>query len=180
MRREVLARRDALPASERHLRSRRIVERVAALPEISGVAVVLTYWPMGSEVDPRGIAEVLGSGVALALPKVVGPAIVPIGFRVGDALAPTPLGPQEPVFGEPVPLEAIDAVLVPGVAFDRSGSRIGYGGGFYDRFADALPVRTPRIALAFALQLEAGLPTGGTDRRVDVIVTEDEVIRPQA
>lgn len=177
MRREVLARRDALVAPERLRRSHAIVERVAALPEVVDAEIVLSYWPMGSEVDPRGIADLLVAA-ALALPKVVGPDIVPIAFRVGDPLAATPLGPREPVFGDPVPLEAIDAVLVPGVAFDRRGGRIGYGGGFYDRFAAALPARTPRIALAFALQLEVSVPTGRTDRSVDLIVTEDEVIRP--
>lgn len=176
MRREVLARRDALPAPERLRRSRAIVERVAALPEMADVALLLTYWPMGSEVDPRGIAE-LRPRVSLALPKVVGPAIVPIAFHVGDPLAPTRLGPQEPVFGDPVALEAIGAVLVPGVAFDRAGGRIGYGGGFYDRFAAALPAATPRIALAYGLQLEERVPVGGTDQPVDLLVTEDEVIR---
>ena len=177
MRRAVLARRDALPVAERQLRSRAIVERVAALPEMVGVALILTYWPMGSEVDPRGVTDLL-PGVAVALPKVVGPVIVPIAFHAGDALAPTALGPQEPVFGDPVPLGAIGAVLVPGVAFDRTGGRIGYGGGFYDRFAAALPPATPRIALAFGLQFEERVPVGGTDRAVDLLVTEDEVIRP--
>lgn len=177
MRREVLARRDALPAAERLRRSRAIVERVAALPELDGVGLLLAYWPLGSEVDPRGITEFL-PGIALALPKVVGPTIVPIAFRVGDPLAPSRLGPHEPVSGDPVPLAEIGAVLVPGVAFDRTGGRIGYGGGFYDRFAAALPAATPRIALAYGLQIEERVPVGGTDRAVDLVVTEGEVIRP--
>lgn len=178
VRRAALARRDALPADERSRRSRRIVERVAALPDLVGVARLLTYWPMGSEVDPRGIEELLGPEVALALPKVVGSMIVPIAFRVGDPLAATALGPREPAFGDAVPAEAIDAVLVPGVAFDRSGARVGYGGGFYDRFAASLRPGTPRIALAFALQIAESVPSGGTDVPVDLVVTEDEVIRP--
>lgn len=177
-RRDALARRDALDPRERSRWSRAIVERVATLPEMADVEVLLTYWPMGSEVDPRGIAELLGARVSLALPKVVGPSIVPIGFQVGDPLEATSLGPREPAFGEPVAPGSIDAVLVPGVAFDRSGARVGYGGGFYDRFAAALPPRTPRIALAFSIQVEAEVPSGGTDRPVDLIVTEDEVIRP--
>lgn len=174
----MLARRDALAPEERTRRSHAIVERVAALPEMVGVALVLTYWPLGSEVDPRPLLGLLPTGIAFALPRVVGQAIVPVAFRPGDPLAPTALGPEEPVLGSPVPLEAIDAVLVPGVAFDRTGSRVGYGGGFYDRFAPSLPHRTPKIALAFSLQIEEAVPTGGMDRRVDLIVTEDGVLRP--
>lgn len=177
LRREMLERRDALSPPERLRRSRSIVERVAALPEIAGVMLLLTYRAMGSEVDPRGIEDLL-VGAAFALPKVVGPAIVPIGFHAGDALVRSALGPEEPRSDDAVPVGAIGAVLVPGVAFDRRGGRIGYGGGFYDRFAASLPAHTPRIALAYGLQVLAEVPTGGTDRPVDLIVTEDEVIRP--
>jgi 5-formyltetrahydrofolate cyclo-ligase len=68
-------------------------------------------------------------------------------------------------------------VITPAVAFDRTGARIGYGGGFYDRLFDEAP-QAQRIGIAFSVQLRAEpLPSGASDRRVSVIVTESEVIR---
>lgn len=174
----MLAQRDGVAFEDRERRSRSIAERVAALPETSGVTLLLSYWAMGSEVDPLFLIPLLPVGVALALPRVVGRDIVPTAYRPGDPLAESALGPREPTLGGPVEPEAIGAVLVPGVAFDPSGSRIGYGGGFYDRFASILRSGAPRIALAFELQVLPEVPTGPSDRRVDLIVTEERVIRP--
>lgn len=178
MRREVLAQRDGVASEDRARRSRSIAQRVAALPEMAGVTLLLSYWPMGSEVDPLFLLPLLPVGVSLALPRVVGRDIVPTAYRPGDPMAESELGPREPTLGGPVEPSAVGAVLVPGVAFDPSGSRIGYGGGFYDRFAAILPAETPRIALAFDLQVLPEVPTGPFDRRVDVIVTEERIIRP--
>jgi 5-formyltetrahydrofolate cyclo-ligase len=78
--------------------------------------------------------------------------------------------------GTPLDPASIDVVGVPGVAFDRGGRRIGYGGGYYDRFLRGLPAFT--VALAFGLQvLDEALPTGRFDLPVDAIVTEGETIR---
>jgi 5-formyltetrahydrofolate cyclo-ligase len=72
----------------------------------------------------------------------------------------------------------LDRVVTPGVAFDRFGHRIGYGGGFYDRFLRRTRRGVPRIAIAFDLQvLPRELPVGSFDLGVDVIVTETETIR---
>lgn len=178
LRRDVLERRDALAPEERGRRSRAIAERVAALPELAGAMLLLLYWPMGSEVDPRPILDLLPTGLSFALPRVVGSDVVPVAYAPGDPLASSRLGPQEPVLGVGLAPVSIDAVIVPGVAFDRRGERLGYGGGFYDRFAARLRPGAPRIGLAFALQIAPEVPTGGSDVGVDVVVTEDEVIRP--
>lgn len=178
MRRQVLSERDGVSFEQRALRSRSIAERLAALPELSGISLLLTYWPMGSEVDPLFLIPLLPLGIALALPRVVGRDIVPTAYSPGDPLAPSDLGPREPTLGGAVEPQAIGAVLVPGVAFDPSGGRVGYGGGFYDRFAQVLPTTTPRIALAFEFQVVPEVPNGPFDRRVDLIVTEERVIRP--
>lgn len=174
----MLASRDAIVPEERRRRSRAIAERVAALPEIVAASMVLFYWPMGSEVDPLHLIGLLPVGIALALPRVVGPKIVPITYTPGDPLSPTRLGPEEPSMGSPVDPAELGAVLVPGVAFDPAGRRVGYGGGFYDRFAGSLPETTPRIALAYELQILPEVPNGIFDRRVDLLVTEERVIRP--
>ena len=78
--------------------------------------------------------------------------------------------------GTPLDPASIDVVGVPGVAFDRRGVRIGYGGGFYDRFLRGLPAFT--VALVFGLQvLDEDIPSGRFDLPVDAIVTEEETIR---
>ena len=70
----------------------------------------------------------------------------------------------------------IDLVLVPGVAFDKNGYRIGYGGGYYDRFLDKLRKDAIKIGLAFDLQLIDKVPKDNYDKSVDIIITENEII----
>jgi len=76
---------------------------------------------------------------------------------------------------KPAPASSIDAALVPMVGFDRTGRRLGYGAGYYDRFFEANP-HIPRIGMAYACQEAELIPTEPFDARMDYIVTEDEVI----
>ncbi|WIV13471.1 5-formyltetrahydrofolate cyclo-ligase [Proteiniborus sp. MB09-C3] len=73
--------------------------------------------------------------------------------------------------------ELIDLVLMPGVAFDRRGYRIGYGGGYYDRFLTRIHKSVPKIALAFELQMVPHVREGRYDVPVDYIITENEIIK---
>ncbi len=73
--------------------------------------------------------------------------------------------------------ESLDLLLVPGVAFDRAGGRLGYGAGYYDRLLARIPTAIPLIAPAFACQLVDKVPQESHDRPVHIIVTEGEVIR---
>ena len=84
---------------------------------------------------------------------------------------------MEPAAGRVLGPGQLDLVIVPGVAFDRDGNRVGYGGGFYDRLLPRLRPGVPAVGLAFGLQVVARVVSGGTDRRVHAIVTEDEVLR---
>jgi 5-formyltetrahydrofolate cyclo-ligase len=84
---------------------------------------------------------------------------------------------MEPPFGRILGADELDLVVVPGVAFDREGDRIGYGRGYYDRLLGRLGPSVPAVAVAFGMQVVERVPSGGTDRRVDAIVTEDEVLR---
>ncbi len=76
----------------------------------------------------------------------------------------------------PFPIEEIDIVLVPGIAFDESGGRIGFGGGFYDEFLAKLPSETKRWALAFEFQIVEKIPLTDKDVPVESIITEKRVI----
>ncbi len=178
LRRRIRDLRDALPASERATRSRTIADRVLGLPELAGARTVMAFASFGSEVDTGPILEGLAArGVRLALPRIRDGEIVPVAFRPGERLEPAALGVPEPAEGGPLPEEAIDVVITPGVAFDRRGYRVGYGGGFYDRFLRRVRPEVPRVGIAFGLQVVEAVPHGERDERVDLVVTEDGVIR---
>jgi 5-formyltetrahydrofolate cyclo-ligase len=176
-RRAVLGDRDALPAEEREERGQRVVERFLELPEVRQADTVMLFSTFGSEVPTRSLIERLhAQGVVVALPRIEGPDLVPIAFAPGDPTTITSFGAEEPVGGTRLDPRSIDVVAVPGVAFDRGGRRIGYGGGYYDRFLRGLPAFT--AAIAFGLQvMDEALPTGRFDLPVAAIVTEDETIR---
>lgn len=84
--------------------------------------------------------------------------------------------PEPPAHGQPVPIEMIDLIVVPGVAFDRAGQRLGRGGGFYDRFLAHDECRAVTCGLAFREQVLDALETEPHDRPVDLLVTDEEVL----
>lgn len=178
LRRAVLATRDAMPPEERRAHGDAIVARLLALPELRAARTVMAFWSFGSEVDTAPLMEELGgSGRIVALPRVEGSEVVPVAYAPGDAVRPTGFGALEPVGGRVVDPTELDLVVVPGVAFDRRGGRVGYGGGFYDRLLSRLRPQVPTIAIAYSVQVVDEVPIGGMDRRVGTIVTETEVIR---
>jgi 5-formyltetrahydrofolate cyclo-ligase len=179
VRREALDRRDGLDPDERAKRSRRITQRVLSLPEIARARTVMAYWAFGSEVETAPLIEALHeAGVRVVLPRIEKTEVVAVTYEPGQPITATAFGAMEPSDAEVVDPAGVDAVIVPGVAFDRTGRRLGYGGGFFDRFLPRTRSGTPAVAIAFAVQMVEGVPAGHGDRRVDAIVTEDEVIRP--
>ncbi len=178
LRREVLAVRDALSFDDRVAWSAAIVERLLSLPEAVGARTVLAFWSFGSEVDTAPlIARLLDDGRTVGLPRTEGPEIVPVTYERGDPVRSTAYGAMEPPFGRVLAADELDLVVVPGVAFDRDGNRIGYGRGFYDRLVPRLRPGVPAVAIGFGIQVVDHVPSGRSDRRVDAIVTEDEVFR---
>ena len=178
LRREVLAVRDALPPEDRRARSEAIAPRFLALPEVADAGTVMAFWSFGSEVDTAPLIErLLADGRTTAMPRIEGTHVVPVAYRPGDEVRETSFGAFEPLEGRVLDATDLDLVVVPGVAFDDAGRRVGYGGGFYDRLLPGLRPGVPAIALAFSVQLVPEVPTGGMDSRVDAIVTEGKVIR---
>lgn len=179
LRRAAIERRDLLSAGERSAKSERIVDRVLALPEVGAARTVMAFWSFGSEVQTAALIQRLHeAGKRVVLPRIAEGEIAVVTYAPGDPVAATSFGAMEPVGAELVPAEEVDVVIVPGVAFDRRGGRVGYGGGFYDRLLSKAP-SAPAVAVAFDVQLVDAVPQGRSDSRVDVIVTEDEVIRPR-
>jgi 5-formyltetrahydrofolate cyclo-ligase len=178
LRREILAERDALPADERSARSEAIADRFVGLPEVAGAGTVLAFWSFGSEVDTAPlIARLRSDGTTVALPRIEGNEVVPVVATPGAAMTETSFGAMEPAEGRVLEVADLDLVAVPGVAFDRSCDRVGYGAGYYDRLLGMRREGVAAIAIAFAIQIVDRVPTGAIDQRIDGVVTELEVIR---
>lgn len=155
-------------------------QRIAAFADELGIpegAVVAGYHPFRDEADPRELMAALSErGHRLALPCVVAArsALVFRAWNAGEPLHPNAYGIAEPLASaaEVVP----GAVLVPLLAFDASGHRLGYGGGYYDRTFEALP-RMRLIGVAYSGQEWSAIPREAHDHRLDLIVTENGVRR---
>lgn len=179
VRHRLLAARDAMSPADRERASSRIVERVLSFPEVEGASTVMVFWSFGSEVDIAPLVEALHArGVRVALPRIVEGDMEPHTYAPGDAVTETSFGAKEPSAGEALDPSTIDVVVTPAVGFDRSGRRVGYGGGFYDRFFTRTRQDTVRIGIGFDLQLvEGDLPGGHFDLGLDGVVTESGVVR---
>jgi 5-formyltetrahydrofolate cyclo-ligase len=178
IRRAVLAARDALPAEDRARMDRAIAERFLSLSEVRDARTVMLFWSFGSEVFTGPLlASLHAAGARTALPRIVEGDLEVRAYVPGDAVSPTSFGAMEPADGEVLRPADVDVVCVPAVAFDRACRRVGYGGGFYDRFLKRAE-RAARIGVAYDIQLvHDDLPAGGVDLRVDAIVTNTQTIR---
>ncbi len=178
LRRATIARRDALPPDVRQAAAEAIAARPFPLPIAPG-AIVSGFMPMATEINPLPLMHKLaGQGARLALPVIVGRAkpLVMRAWVSGEPLSTGVWGIREP---EPEAAEVEpDILLVPLVAFDRAGHRIGYGGGYYDRTVAQLRARKAVVAvgLGFAAQEVPAVPTTPRDARLDLVLTEREVI----
>ena len=182
LRRRVIARRDAIPPAQRRALSEAICSRVAQSPEFGNAECVLLFASFGSEVDTSPLlSAALAAGKRIALPRV-NPTTRELELR-GVTSVQTDLQPGLWGIPEPIPercpetdLAEIDFVLVPGVAFDRSRRRLGYGGGYYDRILSQVTRGVPCIAICFERQLVPQVPADDHDLRVPILMTENERI----
>jgi 5-formyltetrahydrofolate cyclo-ligase len=158
-----------------------LAERLLELPELASAKVVLTYAALPAELDPSMAIEVLRErGALIAYTRIEAPGVLGLHEVDSDVeLIPGPLGIRQPAETAPrVAHEAIDAVIVPGVAYDESGRRLGYGGGYFDRLLPQLRHECVRIGVAFDEQLLADIPSLEHDAVVDIVVTPSRMIRP--
>ncbi|MEZ5125181.1 MAG: 5-formyltetrahydrofolate cyclo-ligase [Thermoleophilia bacterium] len=181
VRREMLARRSTMSPAVRAAQSRLICQRAADLPEIAAAHTVMGFASFGSEIDTSTLLDsLLACGKQLCLPRVLGPRTMAAHVIVNPRadLKPGAWDIPEPTPDRPVvDPAAIDVMVVPGVAFDVQGHRYGYGGGFYDSFLPHTRAGVPRVALAFELQVVDHLDCEAHDLTVDIVVTEERVLR---
>ena len=151
-----------------------------ALPELATARTVLAYAALPAELDPApAVAALRKRGARIAYPRIESPGVLDIHLVDHELeLVAGPFGLAQPSEHAPrLAREAIDAVIVPGVAFDDCGRRLGYGGGYYDRLLVPLRPDCIFIGVAFDEQLLPQIPAEPHDVRVDIVVTPTRVIR---
>lgn len=174
--------RDALAASEIDARSKAVEDRLFSFGPFEAARTVMIFVSFRSEVRTEGIMRrALASGKRVAVPLVDFARREMFASVINDfeaELAPGPYGILEPKheFVRPVPAGEIDFVALPGLAFDRRGNRVGYGGGFYDRFVTGLRPETTLAALAFSIQLFDEVPADETDRKIHALITDGGIL----
>ncbi|MBC8207728.1 MAG: 5-formyltetrahydrofolate cyclo-ligase [Desulfobulbaceae bacterium] len=183
-RQETLALRDQLSPEERSFKSDLILERFWDLPEIARCRSFLVYVDFRSEVRTWDLLTqllLLGRIVAVPLTRVLEKKIIPI--QVTDPvkeLTPGYCGIPEPrsAVSERSRLDPtlVDVVIVPGSVFDQQGGRMGYGGGYYDRFLAHEAPQALRVGLAYDLQIIPQLELAPHDQTLDLVITESRVI----
>ena len=176
IRQSILNRRRALAADMCLALSLQAQERLLASAEFDSAACVALYSPIANEVFTEEIfSAALRLGKRIVYPRVRGSQLEFCEVTDRQALSPGMLGVLEPQEGRPVAPERIDLVVVPGVAFDLFGHRLGYGKGFYDRTFGAR-TRGLLAGFAFELQVVEQLPKEDHDVRLDLLITEARVI----
>ena len=186
LRRRMLELRNGKPKRDLDELSIKIVHQLLDLNEMKQANTFCTYLSTGSEVRTYEIVQwALSSGK-----RVIVPIVDRTGRRLHFSEIKNPeVELEKGTFGilEPkreyrrlMPLEKADVILIPGIAWDLRGYRIGYGQGFYDRSIDALKRTIVKIGLAYEFQIVEKLPASRYDCRIDLLVTEHRIIKPEA
>lgn len=179
IRRALLTKRRALEKSQTHQKSMQICENIRKMQEFKAAPVIYGYIPVRGEVDVLPlIEEGFRQKKRIALPRCLDRQGHMAFFEIQsfEDLVPGTFQIPEPREGLRHLEVSEGLMLVPGVGFDMQCGRLGYGGGYYDRFIGAVPC-VSYIAPAYGLQLVDILPVEEHDARVDVIVTEERIIK---
>ena len=172
LRRLIGEKKRAMDAAQVASASARLAERLFATPQYREARSLYAYLSFNQEVRTAPIIErAWADGKRVAVPRITGGEMAFIWIDSFDSLAENRFGIPEPVGDGHVADDAHALVLMPGLAFDTSGHRVGYGGGYYDRFLAREPGH-PLIALCYGFQLFEHLDAEAHDIPADMIITE--------
>lgn len=161
-----------------------IAEKVVACPEFASAEIVGLYAATEGEIDLRAVFDAgIAAGKCCVFPSCrEGKRLAFCQIEQWSELIPGRYGIFEPPESRlPIAVSKISLVLVPGLAFDRHGGRLGRGGGYYDRTFLEPSSPTPKLmGVAHSVQVFDTIPVGGRDRRVDLLVTEADLIQSAA
>lgn len=172
LRKKIRARKRDIPVDELREMSRLLCKRLLANERLGNASTVMMYYPLGDEVDVTSVIEQLAeSGKTVVLPQVTGEAeMVLRRYKGEDDLREGAFGIMEPCGELFTDYEAIDVAIIPGMAFDRHGNRLGRGKGYYDRFLPLLPTRVYKIGVCFPFQLLDLIPMEEHDISMDTVI----------
>ncbi len=180
LRASALAARRGLSNDQRAGAATLLGARLLALPELRRARTVLGYAALDDEIGLREVLESLQArSVRTLLPRVRGEHLELVAVRELTTLAAGYRGVHEPP-GRSVDPSVVELALIPGVACDPHGGRLGHGGGHYDRLLPTLPERTVRVGVAFACQVVPRVEVEAHDALVDVVVTDRATYRTRA
>lgn len=177
IRKSIIAKRD-LKKEENSLKDSKIFKNLISLNSYKRAKKVFIYIGFGSEINTKSLIEImLREGKEVFVPKVLEEEMIALKITSLNNLIESKFKILEPV-GEKSDIdgEEFDLIIMPGVAFDRSGNRIGYGKGYYDKYLKDIKSDIKKIALAYELQLIEEIETEEHDLKVDSIITENEII----
>lgn len=148
------------------------ISRLLQHPQLKAARTVMLYYSLPDEVDTHTLADTLLLGQrTIVLPQVTGEGTMQLRRYTGPAsLAPGAYGIMEPTGSVFADYASVDLAIVPGIAFDREGRRLGRGKGFYDRFLPLIP-GAYKIGLCFPFQIADCIPTDSHDIRMDEVVS---------
>jgi 5-formyltetrahydrofolate cyclo-ligase len=174
----MLLQRRQLPEAEVQHRSFAVQRRLQKLECYQQARTIAFYSPVHNEVSTvQLLRDALANRRTIVMPRVAGKALVFQLIHSLDDLAPGSFGILEPkTETEPIAMHQLDLIVLPGVAFDRRGHRLGYGKGYYDRALSAAGNQAKRVGLAYDFQLVEQLPVFEHDMQLDLLATETEVL----
>lgn len=181
LRKTIRQRLEGMDPTVLHAKSMAACKHLLDTPEFRQANVVMIYMPLPREVDITPVAlRGWQEDKTICAPRLSWSQrhMLPVEIRsLESGLTTTQYGIREPAEGEPMPTEMIDLVIVPALAYDRHGNRLGRGAGFYDRFLSSPHFRGLSVGLAFREQVVDKVPTQDSDRPVHMLVTDEEVLR---
>ena len=179
LRMQNLQKRNSLSAKAIEEKSLFIQEKLFLLKEFKEAGKILFYVGVKTEVRTKQmILDALALGKIVCVPKSDFEKKIMNAVQIKNLndLEETQFGLLEPKRGKEVPAEELDLIIVPGVAFDLRGTRLGYGGGFFDKFLRKTSRNAVKIGLAFECNLEESLPVTSHDEKMNKIITEEKIV----
>jgi 5-formyltetrahydrofolate cyclo-ligase len=180
LRTELKSRLQALGLEDRNDKSKKACQNLIETPQFQQAAVIMIYLSLPHEVDTaNAILYAWQKGKTVAVPKVSWQQrhMIPVVLTSLETGFNTEVsGLRNPITGVPIPMEEIDLVVTPGLGFDRGGNRLGRGGSYYDRFFANKDLKAIRCGFAFSEQIIKVVPVVEHDMKMDLIVTDTEVI----
>ena len=180
LRHQISSRLIKLSEKQRMQQSKKACQFLLETEQFKNASVVMLYLPLPHEVDTTPvILTAWQKGKTVAVPKISWQQrhMLPVeitslesGFSTGES------GLKNPITGVPTPIEDIDVVVTPGLAFDKEGNRLGRGGSFFDRFFGSKGLHAIKIGFAFSQQRTEDIPTEDHDMKVDMVITDEGVI----